>query len=77
MKLPSGKLMPVEGLDVETYYLHLGQPGAPQMVLVSENGDIIRGRMGDVNESGVLKVLGRESHFARCPAADQFRKETA
>jgi hypothetical protein len=72
--LRSGKLMPVEGPDAETYYLHHDQPGYPQIVLVTDDGDVIRGRLGKSTDSGVLRVEGRESHFARCPKADSFRR---
>ena len=74
VSLRSGKLMPVEAATTETYYLHLGQSGHPQMVLVTENGEVLRGRLGKESESGVTKVIGRESHFARCPEADKFRR---
>lgn len=66
--------MPVEAATTETYYLHLNAPGSPQMVLVTEDGDVLRGRLGKQEESGVTKVVGSESHFARCPDADGFRR---
>ncbi len=74
VKLRSGKLMPVEAATTETYYLHLGAPGSPQVVLVTEDGDVLRGRLGTQHESGMAKVLGSESHFARCPDAGSFRR---
>ena len=72
--LRSGKRMPVESTTAETYYVHLGQGGHPQVVLVLDSGDIVRGRLGKQHESGALRVEGRESHFANCPAADEFRR---
>ncbi len=74
VRLRSGNLMPVEAATTETYYLHLDAPGAPQMVLVTEDGDLVRGRLGRQHESGVTKVVGSESHFARCPGAAEFRR---
>lgn len=76
--MPSGKKMPVEGLDVETYYLlpdhGFADAAHPRLVIVTEKGEILRGRQGAPHESGVLKVVGRESHFARCPGAMEHRK---
>ena len=74
MELRSGKFMPVEAMISETYYVHQGAAGAPQIVVVLNSGDVIRGRLGTQHESGVLKVEGRESHFARCPKAREFRR---
>jgi len=75
VRLRSGKLMPVESATPETYWIHEGQPGHPQVVLVLDSGDVLRGRLGKEHESGVMKVQGRESHFATCPGADDLRKE--
>lgn len=70
--------MPVEGREAETYYLHPDHAFAdtthPRLAIVTDEGDVIRGRQGTVNENGVLRVEGRESHFARCPAASDFRQ---
>ena len=73
VRLASGKWMPVEGLDAEVYRLHLNDAGDPQLVIVTVDGAVIRGRKGAQHESGVLKVEGYESHFARCPKAGAFR----
>ena len=66
VRLRSGKLMPVEAATTETYYLHVGAPGVPHMALVTEDGDILRGRLGKQHETGVTKIVGSESHFSRC-----------
>src|SRR3989304_302999 len=50
--LRSGKRMPVESTTAETYYVHLGQGGHPQVVLVLDSGDIVRGRLGKQHERG-------------------------
>jgi hypothetical protein len=75
VRLRSGRLMPVEAMTSETYYVHLAAPGHPQIVLVTDAGDVLRGRLGAPSESGVARVEGRESHFTRCPAADEFRRD--
>ena len=66
--------MPVEAATTETYYLHRDAPGVPQMILITEDGDIVRGRLGKAHEDGVTKIIGSESHFARCPEAASFRR---
>lgn len=72
--LENGKKMPVESSEPETYYLHVGKPGAPRAMIVTPSGTIISGRLGKAHESGVTKVEGCESHFASCPGAAQARK---
>lgn len=76
--LPSGKKMPVEGLDVETYYLRpdhgFVDSAHPRLVIVTDDGTLVRGRQAGSHENGVLRVEGRESHFARCPGAKEHRK---
>ena len=77
IRLPSGKCMPVEGRTAETYYVHHDAPGHPQIVLVLDEGTILRGRLGTREDSGVLRVEGRESHFPRCPASAAMRQSSA
>lgn len=74
IEMQSGTRMPVESKTPETYYLHQGAPGGPQMVIVTLDGTVIRGRLGKQTESGVVKVEGYESHFARCSSANTFRR---
>ena len=64
--LQSGARMPVEGTTSETYYIHHEAKGVPQIMVVTEDGEVIRGRLGKEHESGVLRVVGCESHFPRC-----------
>ena len=75
VKMQSGKFMPVNGMEQETYYLDLNDRAEPQMMVVTENGACFKGRIGRSNEDGVMQVKGRESHFATCPFADSHRKE--
>lgn len=68
LKTPKGKFHPVEGLEPETYYLHQGAPPGPgraRLSIVLPDGTVIQGWQGTQSESGVLKVEGCESHFAR------------
>ena len=74
MRTRAGKFMPVESATMETYYLHLNQPGDPHLVLVTEDGTTLQGRQGTEHDSGVVRVVGAESHFARCPQAQEWRK---
>lgn len=73
VEMKSGTRMAVESTTPSTYYLHQGAPGGPQMVIVTLDGTVIRGRLGKPKESGVVKVEGYESHFVRCPSAT-FRR---
>ena len=74
VKSTRGKNIPVNGLEPDTYYLHLRDYGEPQMIVVVETGECIRGRIGKATDNGVTMVRGNESHFATCPHADEFRK---
>jgi len=60
-----------------------GEPLAQskRLVLITEDGDYLNVYQGLVREGGQLRavdgparVLGYESHFATCPAADAMRK---
>ena len=72
--LRSGRRMPVEADEPEEYHVHLGDPHPPQIVLVTDAGDVLRGRRAERSESGTTRILGRESHFATCPGAAEARK---
>ena len=74
VKLTTGKYHPVEGTEPMTYYLHHNGPGPPVVLLILADGTMLRGKPRLAHESGVLRVEGRESHFATCPAAATFRK---
>lgn len=69
VRTTSGRSIPVADTEPETQYLHIGQPGHPQVVIVAEGGDIIRGREGKSTDDGVCKVEGWRSHFSDCPGA--------
>ena len=75
VKSLSGAWIPVNGLEAETYYLHMNDRREPQMVIVTENGATFRGRIGKANDNGTTQLRGRESHFATCPHPDQHRKK--
>jgi hypothetical protein len=75
VKNARGKYIPVPAGDPEPMYLFPGQPGHPQVVVVLENGEVIRGRKGHPSENGVLRVNGWESHFSSCPGAAEFRRK--
>ena len=87
VRLRSGKAMPCEGDKPEVYHVHLAQEGKPmdrevchrlpQVVLVTLEGDVLRGRVAPRSESGTTPVEGYESHFARCPGADEARRRDA
>lgn len=75
VQLPSGKWHPVEGLEPEVYFIdRQDTTSAPQLVIVTEDGDLIRGRQVDRMAERALRVEGRESHFPRCPKAGEFRQ---
>jgi len=75
VKMDSGKWMPVNGLESETYSLHLQDRGEPQMTVVTDAGACFTGRIGKAHESGTTQVRGREVHWATCPQAKQHRKQ--
>lgn len=74
VKTPRGKYIPVPAGDPEPMYLFPDQGGHPQVVVVLENGEVLRGRKGAPTDDGVLRVLGWESHFSSCPGAADFRR---
>lgn len=64
-----GKNVPVAAGDPEPFYFFLDKPGHPQVVIVTEGGEVLRGRKGSQHDNGVTKVVGWESHFSSCPGA--------
>ena len=74
VKTAKGKMTPVNGLEPKTYHLHLGDRQEPQMAVVTDEGQIVRGLIGKAHESGTIQVRGRESHFATCPQSEQHRR---
>ena len=75
VKTSAGRWMPVNGLDYETYHLHLQDPSEPQMTLCTENGAVFSGRIGRAYESGTTQIRGREVHWATCSHAEQHRRK--
>lgn len=84
--LKSGRKMPIESSEPEEYRVHLENPAvagrrAKRLVLVV-NGEVLtvwqeieelgEGRVRLVD--GPCKIVGVESHFARCPNAADFRR---
>lgn len=61
-----GRSIPVAANEAEPFYFFLDKPGHPQIVLVTEEGEILRGRRGSQHDNGVTRVLGWESHFSSC-----------
>ena len=80
VELRSGKKHPVESLEAETYRLLLAEPavglpaGAPIRVVVTTEGDVLRGVVLPMGESRGVVVTGYDSHFATCPGANVMRK---
>ncbi len=73
VRTPRGKWIPVPAGDPEAFYLFVDQLGHPQVVVVLENGEVLRGRKAAAAENGVLRVMGWESHWSSCPGAEQFK----
>jgi hypothetical protein len=79
--LRSGKTMPVEGRGEEEYRVWLDReqmPGhvAPKKLVLVVDGEVLTtwlGRTPNGPVDGPCRVIGVESHFAYCKAAEQFR----
>ena len=69
IKTVKGKSMPV---DPESVYF---VPGGGPNTYVMINGEVQRGREPEWNEDQAKAWIGYRSHFASCPAADEFRKK--
>lgn len=84
--LKSGRKMPIESTESEEYRIHLENPAvsgrtAKKLVIVVD-GEVLTvwqeietqpdGRVRLVD--GPCKIVGVESHFARCPNAADFRR---
>lgn len=79
VKMRTGGTMPVEGEEDEAHYLDLREKVlGPQVVLITEDGLILKGREvrpdGGGQTTVVTLVMGRESHFSSCPDAIRFRR---
>lgn len=73
IKTKEGKNMPV---NVEYVNVHPNEVGGEKgnTVIVTDEGEVVRGiQVGDAYEDGYL--IGRTSHFATCPEAEQFRRK--
>ena len=64
----SGKWIPVD------MYKHTLKECWGNQVIVTEQGDVVRGEFCTPEEGA--NTSGYTSHFATCPYADNFRKET-
>lgn len=60
-------MIPVASSEAEPIYFFVEKPGHPQIVVVTEDGTVLRGRKGARTDNGITKVLGWESHFSSCP----------
>lgn len=69
--LPNGKHMPV---DPELVRTHLHPLGEPKVVLITEDGRIIRGCQVAATVSEAMPVAGYVSHFATCSHPEAHRR---
>lgn len=71
IKTEAGKTMPVDPEPI--YFL----PEDDYHKFVMMDGTVKRGRAIEEDETGLKKkaVIGYRSHFATCPAADDFRRK--
>ena len=67
IKTVKGKSMPVDPESV--YFIAAGGPNTYVMI----DGEIKRGREPQIGEGKA--EIGYRSHFATCPAADDFRRK--
>ena len=72
--LPSGRRMPVDGDQAETWYIHPRRRLGNQVTLVTDEGKVIQGERGLATDPGVLAVQAREAHWANCTHGEQFRQ---
>lgn len=63
----TGKAMPVDAQPIS--YSENMHPGAEALTLVTEHGTIVRTQFDPDGDK-----VGYTSHFATCPAAEQFRR---
>jgi hypothetical protein len=69
----TGSSIPVETATIRTY--HIVAAGVPPLtVVVTTDGDVVRGRSVDVGTPDARTVYGGVSHFATCPEASSFRR---
>lgn len=64
--MKSGKSMPVDP------YKHTLKIGQGSVTLVTQDGDIIRGKLASYEEGA--NASGYISHFSTCPFANEHRK---
>ena len=67
IRTTAGRHIPVPDVEPETQYFFPDQPGHAQVIIVTEGGDVLRGREGKQTDNGVAKVEGWRSHFSDCP----------
>ncbi len=68
IKLADGRFHPVNGGgSPETYYVATGdRAGAPQVIVVTHEGALLRGRSAKAHEMGTVRAEGWVSHFSTC-----------
>lgn len=74
IKLRSGKVNPVEGSTPQTFRV-MDRPGAGagrRLTLITPAGDVVSGYRAPSGQGH--EVTGWESHFARCPEREHFRR---
>ena len=69
IKTVKGKSMPVDPLPMKFV------PGGGPETYVTEEGEVKRGRAAGWDSKYEKTLIGYRSHFATCPAADEFRKK--
>lgn len=69
IKTVKGKSIPVDPEPVSFV------PGGGPNTYVIITGEVKRGRETEHGDENVTTWLGYRSHFANCPAADEFRKK--
>ena len=76
VQLQRGRWHPVEGGGPpEVYYVETGdRAGSPQVLIVTPEGAMLRGRNARAHESGTTRAEGWVSHYGRCPDAAAFRR---
>lgn len=78
VKLPSGKLNPVNGEHPQTWRMFTTlQAGAgKRLTIVNEHGIIVTGYAAPPHpgDAPAILVTGWESHFATCPDREKWRR---
>lgn len=76
VKLPSGKLNPVNGEAPQEYRLFpkLAPGAGKRLTLITDAGAVISGYRAPELAPGAIRVMAWESHFATCPEREGWRK---